>query len=77
MLIDDARYILPDGTLVRAVLLESRPYAAAHWRLDTADGQPAYLEDGGHWLRLTYDPVTDGYHATPCDLTDEDIEPVL
>jgi hypothetical protein len=78
MLSDGLCYTLPDGTVVRAVLLESRPHFPAHWRLDTIDGQPIYLQDRGcSWVRLTYDPKTGGYRATPCDLTDADIEPVF
>lgn len=72
MLIDDAWYELPDGTLVIVRI----PFTGCP-RLDDTAGQPRYLFDGARgWLSLRYNAATDAYEAAPCDLTDDDLTAV-
>lgn len=76
MLADGAHYTLPDGTIVQAI--QTSNGRTTSWRLDTADGQPAYLlGDSGRWMSLRYDATIDGYAAAPSDLTTDDLVPVF
>jgi hypothetical protein len=68
MLINGVWYKLPDGTRVLAVRIHPQV-----WRLDYANGQPAYLETVGGWAHLLYDIGLDVYTAIPSNLQDSDL----
>jgi hypothetical protein len=68
MLSNGAWYTLPDGTRLQATQLDPR-----FWRLDFANGQPAYLETAGGWTQLLYFADLDVYTAVPCNLQNNDL----
>lgn len=72
-MIDGQWYLLPDGERARAY--ENQIDGATRWRLDTVDGQPAYLFTDGRWHVLRYSPEDDAFRVLPCDLTTDDLTP--